>query len=138
VDLLLRNRWPVLGVVATFVALMTTACGGRTPTTPTATVSPGTAVQVTAADRIGWSQSAPTRRELDSYKYGVYVDGVRVLLPNATCTATGPTSSTCTSPLPSLTAGHHALALVAIVQSLFGTSESPRSAELDVIMGSGS
>jgi hypothetical protein len=85
-------------VLGCLLAACSSACDSRKsePSQP-----PGT---ITGRERLGWDQQAPDADELRDYSYVLYVDGVAVVLTNATCGALageGP-SAACSSPLPAL------------------------------------
>ena len=66
-------------------------------------------------------------------QYAVYVDGVRHVMTDATCTASPePSGFLCTAALPPLTNGVHTLEVVTFVQTAEGIVESSRAAPLRV------
>ena len=89
---------------------------------------------ITGRERLGWDQQAPDADELQRSSYVLYVDGVGVVLPDATCGALageGP-SAACSSPLPPLQPGRRTLELVTRITRDGTVLESVRSAPLVV------
>jgi hypothetical protein len=81
-----------------------------------------------------WTQAAPTLAAAQGYTYSVYVDkNPRVDIPTVTCSGTA-TPFTCRAPVIAMTPGSHAIQMTAssIVNDVRG--ESPKSAQLDVVM----
>jgi glucose/arabinose dehydrogenase len=110
-----------------FAALCAAACG-RTPD-PTE-VPPGGTAKVNCTERLGWLQPADSATELNTFRYAVYVDGVRSELGGAGCTAVPFSSSfQCSAPLPPMSDGNHTLELVAFIVD-GAVLESERSAAL--------
>ena len=90
---------------------------------------------------LGWDQPAPNANELAAYTYVLYVDGVAVVLTNATCGALSGESqnAACSSPLPALQPGQRTLELGTRVTWDGVVRESARSAPLVVtVAGSAS
>jgi hypothetical protein len=95
---------------------------------------------VTGRERLGWDQQTPHADELREYSWALYLDGVPVVLTNATCGALsgeGP-SAACVSPLPPLQQGERTLELATRITAGGSVLESARSAPLVVtVAGSG-
>jgi glucose/arabinose dehydrogenase len=90
--------------------------GGDPPESPSP--GPGTGETITGRERIGWDQQAADAAELATFRYAIYVDGVRSEMTGATCAASAGTAGfACTAPLPPLTPGAHTLELAAFVQT---------------------
>jgi glucose/arabinose dehydrogenase len=119
-----------LVVVLLFLSLA--GCDKDDPPSP----DPGTPsgdVQVSAGDRLGWSQPAGDLTELSTFQYALYVDGTRTAL-SATCAASATTAGfACSAVLPVLALGAHTLELAAFVVDGSVTVESPRSPALRVV-----
>ena len=81
---------------------------GPTPVTGGSTGSAG-ATEVRGTERLVWNQAGDTSR----LRFRAYVNGRAVDLPSATCDGATPEAE-CSSPLPSLTDGVHAIELVNI------------------------
>jgi glucose/arabinose dehydrogenase len=107
------------------------ACGGSSPPT---TPPPGTTGDtITGRERFGWTQSAPSAADLQTYRYAVYVDGQRRVIEGEACTpAAGGTSADCSAPLPPLTAGRHTLEVAAFFAWDDTIVEGARSPQLQV------
>ena len=124
-------------VLGCLLASCASACGSDESPQPQPPQSRPPAVTLT----LGWDQQAPDADELAEYSYVLYVDGVAVVLTNATCGALageGP-SAACSSPLPALQPGQHVLELVTRVTWDGVVRESARSAPLVVtVAGSAS
>lgn len=73
----------------------------QTPTVPGATVVSGT-------ERLAWTQSG----DVSNLRFRAYVDGAAVALETVRCD--GAPDAECSAPLPPLTTGVHAIALVAV------------------------
>ena len=114
------------------VALLTAAigCGDNGPRPPDQAPAGGT---ITGREQVGWNQPAPSAGELAAYRYVMYVDGARTMLPGETCAATsGPLGFECSAPLPPLTPGPHTLELAVVVMADGTLIEGPRSAPLQI------
>jgi glucose/arabinose dehydrogenase len=122
---------------AVLLASLGPACGGG-QSTPSSQTPSGA---ITGRERLWWDQQAPDAEELARYSYVLYVDGLPVVLPGATCgalAAEGPTAS-CSSTLPALQPGQRTLELAARVTLNGAVLESARSAPLVVtVTGSAS
>jgi len=104
------------------------ACGKSEPTPPTETPPP--TVTVTGTERLGWMQEAADARELSTFRYAIYLDGLRTELTGVSCQPS-PTSANfdCAAPLPAMPGGRHTLQLVTFVID-GDLQESLRSAPL--------
>lgn len=114
------------------VAIVTIACGKNTPEPPV--VTPGPAVDVTGAERLGWMQRAGDTAELSTFRYAAYVDGARAELTGVSCQPpASPTVSEfdCSAPLPAMSPGVHTLELASFIAD-GDLLESARSAPLQV------
>jgi hypothetical protein len=111
------------------VAAAISACGGGA-----GSGSNGDGGQVlTGTERFGWDQLAADRAELASFKYAMYVDGVRSEALDVTCASTRTSAGfTCTCRLPTLTPGPHTLQVAAFVVDGAVVRESSRSAPVRV------
>jgi len=120
-----------LGVLITLFAV--TGCGGtNTPPTP-APPGSGGGESITGRERIGWDQQASDRAELATFRYAIYVDGVRSELAEVSCTETATSAGfACAGRLPVLSAGAHTLELAAYTVDDGGVAESAKSASLRV------
>lgn len=115
------------------VCLALAACDRRSPPEPpvvTPTPAPGQPEAITGSERLGWQQAAADAVELATFRYAIYVDGVRSELAGATCTRAA-TDFSCTARLPSMPAGAHTLQLATFIVD--GSAlESARSRALQV------
>ena len=118
------------------VLLSTWACGGNGDAPADPAPGGGAGETITGRERLGWTQTASDARELATLRFALYVNGSRVVLESASCTAgaSGPDGFACSSPLPPLTPGAHVLELAAFVGSGTGIVESLRSAPLRVVV----
>jgi glucose/arabinose dehydrogenase len=97
--------------------------------------SPEPGEPITGNERLGWDQQAADGVELASYRYAIYVDGVRLELADVSCASTsGSGGFACSARLPIMSAGSHTLDLAAFTVG-GGVLESGRSAPLRVIVG---
>src|SRR3954471_5415545 len=88
-----------------FVSLVSLlSCGGGMPT------SPNNGETITGTERFGWDQPAADAGELATFRYAMYLDEVRSEAAEVSCDA-APSAGrfACTSRLPSMAAGAHAL-----------------------------
>jgi hypothetical protein len=112
-------------------AALLAACGGKSvPSTPQLpSPDPGTVIQITGREHLGWTQPAAT--STGDLHFAAYVDGnSRSELAAAACTASADGSYSCESPLPPLSSGRHSLELVAWVDANGEVLESARSSSL--------
>jgi glucose/arabinose dehydrogenase len=118
----------LLIVVCCLAAL---ACGKSSPSPPVVTPPAGTET-INGTERIGWEQRAADTAELALISYVLYVDGTRTPLTAAACgTAATATGFPCSSLLPALSPGSHALQLASFITD-GAVLESERSASLSV------
>jgi glucose/arabinose dehydrogenase len=93
--------------------------GDRTPQT------------ITGSERLGWNQSADGAAEISTFRFAIYVDGVRSDLPDASCRAgSSGREFSCSAALPAMSSGAHTLELATL--SSDGGAESARSSPLRV------
>ena len=106
-------------------------CGGNAPASPVVNPPPTTQT-INGSERIGWDQPAADAVDLAAIRYVIYVDGTRTEAAGVTCAASATAAGfACTSRLPPLTPGAHALQLASFVDD-GGVLESARSAALQV------
>ncbi len=100
------------GLLPCLLAIVTMACGKSEPAPPNVMPTP----TVTGVERLGWMQEAADARELSTFRYAIYLDGLRTELTGVSCQPS-PTSANfdCTAPLPAMPAGRHTLQLVTFV-----------------------
>jgi glucose/arabinose dehydrogenase len=107
-------------------------CGGSSAPPPPVFQPPAGTETINGTERIGWDQPAADAVELASIRYAMYVDGVRSELANVSCTpSTSVARFSCTSPLPPLARGAHALQIASFVVDS-AVRESARSPALNV------
>lgn len=70
--------------------------------------------QVTAANKFGWTQGAPSLADANGYEYRVYADSSTTgsVLSGVVCTGTA-SPFDCTAPIPAFTPGNHTAQLTA-------------------------
>jgi len=109
---------------ASFVSLL--SCGGS-PTTPNGNET------ITGTERFGWDQPAADAGELGTFRYAMYLDGVRGEAADVSCDPS-PASGRfgCTCRLPSMSGGAHALQVATFVLDAGLVRESARSAPVQV------
>ncbi len=95
--------------------------------------NPSGDVQVSAGDRLGWTQAAPDTADIAALQFALYIDGARTTLAGAGCTRSG-ASFECSAVLPTLAAGTHTLELAAFVNEGGAVLESARSPALRVVV----
>ena len=111
--------------------VVTIACGNSRPSAPSPPGT-GTGETITGRERIGWDQRAADTAELATFRYAMYVDGVRTELADVSCAQTATAAGfACSGQLPTMTNGAHSLELAALYDS-GGIIESARSAALRV------
>ena len=81
-------------------------------------------------EHLAWDQRIPQPTDLPRYRFAVYIDSVRVELPNASCNEPVETVALCTAPLPAMKPGRHALAMVSYTMPEY--IDSPRALPLEV------
>lgn len=119
-----------IGAAAAWI-LGTMGCGGGS-SPPGSQEPPGSGERITGNERLGWTQAAGSAGEISGFGYVAYVDGNRTVLTSVNCTSAGSGSYSCSSRLPTMTAGAHTLELATFVDSSAGVIESARSAPFRV------
>ena len=111
--------------------VLVVACGRTPPPTPSPPTDQGETI--TGRERLGWDQQASDAAELATFRYAIYVDGVRSELTEVSCASpAGPAGFACSGRLPALSNGAHTLELAAFLLDSAGTLESGRSPALRV------
>jgi glucose/arabinose dehydrogenase len=111
--------------------VLAAACGRTSPPTPSPPTAPGETI--TGRERLGWDQQASNGAELATFRYAIYVDGIRSELAEVLCgSAAGAAGFACSGRLPALTNGSHTLELAAFTLDAAGILESARSTPLQV------
>lgn len=92
----------------------------------------GAAFAVTGTERLEWDQGAPSAVELASYRFIFYVDDESIDAPAVRCDS-GVSASvfSCSSPLPRLTPGAHAVQVATLGAD---SVESARSSPINLLM----
>jgi len=117
--------------VLVMLALGAYACQKKTPPAPTPT--PDGVETVSGSERLGWDQRAADTAELGTFRYAIYVDGVRSEVAGTSCGPTpGANGFACAGRLPPMTPGQHTLELATFVVDGSSTLESARSTGLRV------
>src|SRR5262245_6793774 len=112
------------------ICLSVSACGGSKPPQSPSSDSPSGEMKVTGRERIHWNQRAADTLELSTFRYAVYIDGVRSELTGVSCGSTkGSDGFECSAPLPRLTIGSHTLEMATFIET-DGIYESDRTAPL--------
>ena len=112
------------------LAVLCVACEGKKPPAPSPGPGPGGGESITGRERIGWDQPSSSAAEVATFRFAIYVDGVRSVLANTTCgTSAGANGFACSGQLPTMSAGTHTLELATFTDSGL---ESPRSPSLTV------
>jgi len=104
--------------VVILLATCTIACDKKTDAPDTPGVAPGQPEIVTGSERIGWTQSASDRNELDTFRYAIYLNDVRSELAGVTCLPPPIRASNdfaCSAPLPALGSGSNKIELAAFI-----------------------
>jgi glucose/arabinose dehydrogenase len=111
--------------------MLLAACGRTPPPTPSPpTTDPGETIN--GRERVGWDQPASDAAELATFRYAIYVDGVRSEVADVSCVTTpGSGGFACSGRLPPLTTGSHTLELAAFYDA-GGIVESAKSPPLRV------
>jgi len=134
-------RIPLAFVVCVSIAACDRHPPPEVPPEPPPTPSPGPPPgeeRITGSERLGWDQQATDAVELASFRYAMYVDGVRADLADVSCsTARGQAGFPCSVRLPLLSPGSHRLELTAFIGA-GGVLESGRSAPLRVFVAAAS
>jgi glucose/arabinose dehydrogenase len=90
-----------------------------------------TSQTITGSERLGWSQSAESAAEVSTFRFALYIDGVRSDLPDAFCNSGGSSRDfSCSAALPAMSSGAHTLELATLIGD--GGAESARSSPLRV------
>jgi hypothetical protein len=121
-------------IACTLLAAATIACGKTAEAPPSVTAEP--TEHVAGTERFAWTQTAADSREVKTFRYAAYVDGIRVELMDVSCEPpASPTSTTfeCSAPLPALSAGTHVLEVAMFIVEGSAVRESPRSAPMKVL-----
>jgi glucose/arabinose dehydrogenase len=125
----LMNRQALVTALA--IATLFSACKRKTPEAPG--VTPGTVINITGVERLGWTQRAGDSAELSRFRFAIYVDGARTELTGVSCARPARSSLDfeCSAPLPAMSAGPHTLELASFTDDA-GVLESVRSGPLQV------
>jgi glucose/arabinose dehydrogenase len=122
-------------LTAIVVLLMIAGCGGKPPAPPAPSPGGGGNETINGTERLGWDQQADSTAELATFRYAIFVDGLRSEMAAVSC---GPSPSAsgfaCSGRLPAMSAGAHALQLATFVVQNGETLESERSATLNVVV----
>jgi hypothetical protein len=111
------------------MSLLPLACGASS-SGPPASGAPET---ITGSERFGWTQPAADAGELATFRYAIYVDEARSEAAEVACAPDDVSGRfACTSSLPAMTAGGHALQIAAFVLDAGIVRESARSAAVRV------
>ncbi len=122
-----RRFWIVITLLAAG------ACGSSTPPAPSPGPGPGNSQSVTGRERIGWDQPAESPSELATFRFAIYVDGIRSVLADSSCSSTAGTGGfACSGRLPPMSNGSHTLELAAFVDDDGGIVESARAPSMTV------
>ena len=100
------------------VSICTVACDKKSDAPDTPGVTPGQPEIVTGSERIGWTQTASDRTELDTFRYAIYLNDIRSELAGATCLPPAFRASSdfaCSAPLPALASGTNKIELAAFI-----------------------
>ena len=117
--------------VLVMLALGAHACQKKTPPAPTPT--PDGVETISGGERLGWDQRAADTAELGTFRYAIYVDGVRSEVAGTSCGPTpGANGFACAGRLPAMAPGPHTLELATFVVDGGSTLESARSSVLRV------
>ncbi len=117
------------------ITLLAAACGSSTPPAPSPGPGSGTSETITGRERIGWDQPAADSAELATFSYLIYVDGTRNEIADPSCSgAAGASGFACTGKLPPMSNGAHTLQLAAFSNVNADSGESPKSADLHVVV----
>jgi glucose/arabinose dehydrogenase len=126
---------PRLGRATSLALLLAlAACGGNNNGGPNPSPPPpgGGGETITGRERIGWDQLAENTAELATFRYAIYVDGVRSELAEVSCgTTSGAAGFACSARLPAMSNGAHVLEIASYITA-DGVLESPRSAQFRV------
>jgi len=115
-------------IVLSFAALIG-ACGGSMPPPG----STGDGQILTGTERFGWDQPASDRSEVATFKFAMYVDGIRAEATDVLCGNTRSSSGfECSCKMPPMKPGSHTLQVAAYVTDGGTVRESSRSAPVRV------
>jgi aldose sugar dehydrogenase len=128
--LAVRRSWIAITLFAA------TACGSSPPPAPSPGPGGGSAESITGRERIGWTQAADSTAELETFHYAIYVDGVRAVISDSSCSTTASAGGfACSGKLPALSNGSHTLELATFVDAGDGNLiEGSRSPALAVLV----
>ena len=114
------------------LAVAVAGCGKSPSAPPPPSTTPGPVETITGSERLGWDQRASDAAELATFRYAIYVDGVRTELTGATC-STSPSNGSfaCTARLPAISRGTHTIELASFIVD-GSVLESARSSALRV------
>jgi glucose/arabinose dehydrogenase len=104
--------------VVILVSFCTVACDKKSDAPDTPGVTLGQPEIVTGSERIGWTQTASDRAELDTFRYAIYLNDVRSELAGASCQPPAGRASSdfvCSAPLPALASGTNKIELAAFI-----------------------
>jgi len=121
-------------LISCLLAVATIGCGKTAEAPPKTTAGP--AEYVAGTERFGWTQAAADNRDVSTFQYAAYVDGIRVELTDVSCKPPASPTSTdfeCSAPLPPMSAGTHVLELAMFTVEGGAVRESPRSAPMNVL-----
>jgi aldose sugar dehydrogenase len=127
---MIRLGWTEIVVAALAVACA--ACGGSSTPPPSTSDPGGTGERISGNERLGWNQGAASASELATFRYAAYVDGNRVELADVSCGGVASGVAPCSSRMPAMTPGAHAIELASFVLDGESVIESGRSAPLRV------
>jgi glucose/arabinose dehydrogenase len=121
--------------MAVCIASLCLACGGSPDDGQSP--PPGSGDTIRGNERLGWDQVAASPAELAQLRFAIYVDGVRSILSDASCTPTSASGGfPCSARLPNMSPGTHTLELAAFRIEGGVVSESSRSPALVVTVSS--
>jgi hypothetical protein len=94
------------------------------------------AIVLTGHERFGWTQRVD---DLTGYQFAMYVDGVRIELPHASCQPPVSGQAECVTPLPPIARGRHIVEIVSWTRKDGRVVESARSSSMtiDITGGAG-
>lgn len=128
---------PMARLLLVFTVALALACNSNQPP-PSPSPGPSPGETITGRERIGWDQSAGSATELATFRYAIYVDGVRSVIADVTCAATaGSAGFACSGRLPTMVPGTHTLEIAAFIES-GGIIEGAKSAPLRVTVSGNS
>jgi glucose/arabinose dehydrogenase len=117
------------------ITLFAAGCGSSPAPAPSPGPGTGVGESITGRERIGWDQQAGDVTELATFRYVIYVDGIRSEIADTLCgTSTGSAGFACSGRLPGMSSGAHTLELATYRASDPGATESPRSSSFRVVV----